>query len=675
NPPAGSAGSYAVTFIVSDGTITDAETITIFVLPAQQNNAPVLEPIGDKQVDEGATLSFQVSATDADGDALTYTASGVPAFATFTGQTFTAQPGFFDAGTYTITFTVSDGKATDSETITLSVNNVNRAPVFTPLSDRYVVAGNQITFSVLATDADGDALTYAALNLPSWASFDAQTRTFTGTPQESDVGDYSVTFTVNDGLASSNLIVPIHVLSSGSGSNNPQVSGLNIFEDAAFSQIATQFNRGETMYISFMLTNNGALTQDAVDALRVQFEGGAVATATHISNNNGIYYYAVDVPLVDAALGDVHIIEIDAFNQTMQQPIQLPILNNVPVMDKLALDAQFNQTLADQYIFDLALFASDVEDANNLNWFVSGYDTDVITVDISGTLATILVQGDGATQIFFQVFDSEGDRDTHTVQVRTNTSQDHIFQCSDGIDNDNDGLVDLSDPDCDGGNDDSEHTLAQCNDGVDNDGDGLVDLADPDCDHLTDNDESSTIECSDGIDNDQDGLVDLADPDCSSSTDDSEEPTVLSQCNDGIDNDGDGFTDIYDEDCSSFGDDSETPEEIPVSQEPAHDLRGHDALYITSTALISDLNKDEVLVAISLENELGFDLEDVDVTAYIDGIDWKKSGKFDLDDGDQTTIRVQFDSRDLTPGVYDLGIIVQNDDIRRVVWRDLRVQG
>lgn len=51
--------------------------------------------------------------------------------------------------------------------------------------------------------------------------------------------------------------------------------------------------------------------------------------------------------------------------------------------------------------------------------------------------------------------------------------------CADGIDNDGDGKVDLSDPDCADANWGSEHP--QCSDGIDNDGDGKADLDDIGC--------------------------------------------------------------------------------------------------------------------------------------------------------------------------------------------------
>lgn len=53
--------------------------------------------------------------------------------------------------------------------------------------------------------------------------------------------------------------------------------------------------------------------------------------------------------------------------------------------------------------------------------------------------------------------------------------------CSDGIDNDTDGAIDLNDTDCAAFLPAVENTEALCKDGLDNDGDGLVDLLDSDC--------------------------------------------------------------------------------------------------------------------------------------------------------------------------------------------------
>lgn len=103
------------------------------------------------------------------------------------------------------------------------------------------------------------------------------------------------------------------------------------------------------------------------------------------------------------------------------------------------------------------------------------------------------------------------------------------FNCSDGVDNDDNLKTDCEDPSCDkqscgpacicGG---LKKTEAACSDGVDNDGDLLIDCADPDCTGkacatgctcIADGGSIETA-CDDGVDNDSDTLTDCFDPDC-----------------------------------------------------------------------------------------------------------------------------------------------------------------
>jgi hypothetical protein len=93
---------------------------------------PVLNAIGNKSVGEGAKLTFTISAGDADGDSLTYSASNLPVGATFNAatRTFSWTPGYDHAGVYAgIHFQVSDGKLADSEDIAITVVNLLRPDV------------------------------------------------------------------------------------------------------------------------------------------------------------------------------------------------------------------------------------------------------------------------------------------------------------------------------------------------------------------------------------------------------------------------------------------------------------------------------------------------------------------------------------------------------------------
>ncbi len=182
------------------------------------NQAPVLDAIGNKTVNEGQLLEFTISATDSDGDPLVYSATGLPSGATFSPatRTFSWTPNYNQAGSYQVTFTVSDGSLTDSETITITVNNVNQAPVLAPIGNKTVNEGQLLEFTISATDPDGDPLTYSASNLPSGASFDPATRTFSWTPSYIQAGPYEdVHFEVTDGTLTDSEDIDITVNEAG----------------------------------------------------------------------------------------------------------------------------------------------------------------------------------------------------------------------------------------------------------------------------------------------------------------------------------------------------------------------------------------------------------------------------------------------------------------------------
>ena len=92
------------------------------------DTAPVLGSIGAKSVGEGSALSFTTSASDADGDSLTYSASNLPEGASFNTATgaFSWTPANGQAGTYVVTFEVTDGYISDSEAVTIVINDAQQ---------------------------------------------------------------------------------------------------------------------------------------------------------------------------------------------------------------------------------------------------------------------------------------------------------------------------------------------------------------------------------------------------------------------------------------------------------------------------------------------------------------------------------------------------------------------
>ncbi len=132
-PVANQSGSATITVTATDGQAanhTTTKTFTVTVTPI--NDPPVLAPIGARTVNEGELLTFTLSGSDADGDALTYSATPLPTGAVLSGSTFSWTPTFEQAGSYNPTFTVSDGKGgTANEPVTITVNNAT-PPVWTP---------------------------------------------------------------------------------------------------------------------------------------------------------------------------------------------------------------------------------------------------------------------------------------------------------------------------------------------------------------------------------------------------------------------------------------------------------------------------------------------------------------------------------------------------------------
>lgn len=95
------------------------------------NHAPVVSPVAPQTVDEGQTLTLNLSAADPNNDPLVFNTSGLnPAFMTFVDNgdgtaVLTVAPGYDHAGVYTVGVNVSDGRGGwDSVTIQITVQNV-----------------------------------------------------------------------------------------------------------------------------------------------------------------------------------------------------------------------------------------------------------------------------------------------------------------------------------------------------------------------------------------------------------------------------------------------------------------------------------------------------------------------------------------------------------------------
>lgn len=232
--------TYTITITVTDGTFTDTITVTINISDIEEipeNNAPVFAEDSSttrsipENTDSGVNIGTPITATDADGDTLTYSLgeTNTKSFSinSKTGQLQTkAALDYETKSSYTLTIIADDGNG-DSASIDGTINvtdineqPVNNVPVFTEGSSttRSVAentgSGVDIGSAVTATDADGDTLTYSLGDadtkvfsidsntgqLQTKAALDYETKSsynVTITADDSKDGTASITVTVN----------------------------------------------------------------------------------------------------------------------------------------------------------------------------------------------------------------------------------------------------------------------------------------------------------------------------------------------------------------------------------------------------------------------------------------------------------------------------------------------
>ena len=221
-PQSAQVGTYSgIVISVSDGRKTASlPAFAIAVRAASSpaptppsNRAPTIGGTPSTQVMAGNSYLFAPTASDPDGNTLTFSIQNKPSWATFGTSTgrLSGTPASTNVGTFSnILISVSDGQASASlPAFSIAVTAAapaNRAPTISGSPITSLNYGTTYGFQPTASDADGDTLTFSIQNKPAWAAFTASNGRLSGTPAAADVGTYSnVVISVSDGKASASL--------------------------------------------------------------------------------------------------------------------------------------------------------------------------------------------------------------------------------------------------------------------------------------------------------------------------------------------------------------------------------------------------------------------------------------------------------------------------------------
>lgn len=209
-PSTSNARNYNnIVISVSDGKATTSLPAFTISVKGPDNSAPVISGTPMTSVQVGQAYAFQPTASDANGDPLTWSIRNKPSWATFSASTgrLSGTPAAANVGSYAnVIISVSDGKASASlAAFAIAVQAAaNNAPTISGTPATAATVGTAYSFQPTAADADGDTLGYSIQNRPAWATFATATGRLSGTPTAA--GTFAnIIISVSDSKATASL--------------------------------------------------------------------------------------------------------------------------------------------------------------------------------------------------------------------------------------------------------------------------------------------------------------------------------------------------------------------------------------------------------------------------------------------------------------------------------------
>jgi hypothetical protein len=205
NAAAGSPYTVQVT-VANDAIPPESSSVTFTWVVNNVNRAPTVENPGTQNSAEGASINLPIQASDPDGTALTFTASGLPPDLSINASTGvisgTISYEAYKGSAYSVTVTATDNgspKLSTSVTFAWNISDTNRKPDLTKPAPQVSRKGEDVSLQVIASDPDGDPLIYSASGLPGGLTIDASSGLISGTVTSNPGSVFTVTLSVTDG--------------------------------------------------------------------------------------------------------------------------------------------------------------------------------------------------------------------------------------------------------------------------------------------------------------------------------------------------------------------------------------------------------------------------------------------------------------------------------------------
>jgi len=341
NPDYSQAGLYTLLFIAGDGVLSDSEYVDLTVSETG-NQPPVISDSPDTTINEGDSLIVVVTASDPEGGGVILSASTtlLPSAFTFVDSgngvgVFSLGTNYYDAGVDTILFFATDfggPPASITDTMITTIVEVNQAPVIDTIGPFGVAVGDNLTFTVTASDLTDPIPTHrlflTATGLPANSSFTDNgdnTGQFTFNPDVSQVGAQSIIIIATDmGTPQLSAQLPINI--TVVTTNNPPEwvdppTALTVLEgeNVSFTATATDPDGGFPALSATKLPENSTFTD----------------------NGDGTGFFSFTPGFTQAGLYQLVLRAYDGIDDTHTDPIFIQVYeagNQSPVFDPVPED-------------------------------------------------------------------------------------------------------------------------------------------------------------------------------------------------------------------------------------------------------------------------------------------------------------------------------------------------
>ncbi len=337
-------GSHSVIIRASDGTTSTDVTFTITV--TNVNDAPRFTSTAITTATEDVAYSYAITTVDDDGDAITITTSTLPGWLTFTDNTdgtatLAGTPTNANVGTFDVVLSATDAyTATTSQNFTITVNNVNDAPVISNISQSTPQnVALTITLASFAGDEDNnlDVSTLIVVSQPLNGSvaINSTSGEVTYTPNSGFSGNDSFTLQISDtdGATSNTGQISIQVSDEAPNAVNDSYT---IDEDTptVFEVLSNDTDPQNNINIASVTI----ITQPTHGTLTVNASGTVLYTPNSNYFGSDSFVYEVrdadnysdqaSVSITITAVNDAPNLATDSYTTNEDTPINMDVLSN-----------------------------------------------------------------------------------------------------------------------------------------------------------------------------------------------------------------------------------------------------------------------------------------------------------------------------------------------------------